>query len=70
MQDYRIDYVIVDGQNGRVGDGWCYLPMTGEPPSLDWLSDELTTQLRGQGQLVGSDSVRVTSYQLRVGADR
>lgn len=65
MQDYRIDYVIVDGQNGRAVDGWCYLPLDGELPSLDWLSDEVTGQLRGQGQLIGSDRVRVTSCRPR-----
>jgi hypothetical protein len=70
VQDYRIEYVIVDGQNGRVGDGSCKLPLTADPPSLDWLSDELTAQLREQGWLVGSCRARATSYRLAVGADR
>lgn len=70
MQDYRVDYVIVDGQNGRVGDGWCYLSVNVEPPSLDWVSNEVTRQLREQRILVGSDRARAVSYRPAASADR
>ncbi|HET8763029.1 MAG TPA: hypothetical protein VFM12_06400 [Gemmatimonadales bacterium] len=66
-QDYRVDYRIVDEQNNRLGEGWCYLPLVlaGDLPSLDWLSAEVTRQLLRQGSLLESHRVRVISCRPR-----
>jgi hypothetical protein len=55
--------VIESEQGSQVGDGWCYLPASREPNSLDWLSQVLTVQIRDQGRICSTDRIRATSWR-------